>query len=79
MNIHYKETPYGFEWGAAKVERAFSDKNRGWVTLTIETPLYNNYKSLQIYVTKTGKIRISDTRGEWKSPNIPATCPADDK
>lgn len=67
--IHYKETPYGFEWGAATVERCFSDKKKGWVTLAIKTPKKLHKHGIQIYVTKTGKVRIHDARGEWIPPN----------
>lgn len=68
--MHYAETKFGFEWGAAKVTRCFSDAKKGWVTLLLETPKHQNGKhgELQIYVTKTGKVRISDSRGEWKAP-----------
>lgn len=62
MSEHYKETPYGFEWGAAKVERCFSDSKKGWVTLLVKTPKIQ----LQIYVTKTGKVRVHDATWEWK-------------
>jgi hypothetical protein len=65
--MHYKETKYGFEWGAAEVTRCFSDA-KGWVTLLLETPKHKGGKSLQIYVTKTGKVRIFSARGEWKAP-----------
>jgi len=51
---HYAETQHGFDWGAAKVTRCFSDKKKGWVTLRVETPR----DDIQIYVTKTGKIRV---------------------
>lgn len=64
MIIHYKETKYGFEWGAAKIERLFSDERKGWITLGVETPK----NEMQIYITKTGKIRIYDARGEWIAP-----------
>ena len=69
MSQHYSETKYGFEWGAAKVQRAFSDDKRGWVTLTLETPKHSGHAGLQIYVTRTGKVRIHDSRGEWSPPN----------
>lgn len=59
--IHYQETRYGFAWGAAKIERCFSDEKKGWVTLLLETPKH----TIQLYVTKTGKVRISDASGEW--------------
>lgn len=54
MNIHYKETQYGFEFGAAKVTRIHSDEKTGKVWMDIKTP--KSY--LQIYVTKTGKVRV---------------------
>jgi len=61
MSIHYVETLYGFEWGAAKVKRCCSDDKKGWALLLIETPK----TALQIYVTKTGKVRVTDGLGEW--------------
>lgn len=60
--IRYEETQYGFLWGAADVQRCFSDKKKGWVTLLVTTP----QTSIQIYVTRTGKIRIHDPLCEWK-------------
>lgn len=60
--VEYKELEYGFKYGAAKVTRLFSDEKKGWVTLGIETPK----ASVQIYVTKTGKIRVfTPGGGEW--------------
>jgi hypothetical protein len=62
--MRYEETRYGFNYGAADVERVASDEKKGWVALRIKTPR----KSLQIYVTKTGKVRVSDERTgkEWR-------------
>lgn len=57
---HFAETPYGFEWGSAKITRAFSDPRQGWVTICIDTPKVG----LQVYVTKTGKVRVHDKDGE---------------
>jgi len=62
--LPYSELAYGFRYGAAKVERLCSDEKKGWVTLGIETPK----QSIQVYVTKTGKIRIHDGDGEWSRP-----------
>lgn len=63
MSEYYQETKYGFDWGAAKVTRCFSDEKKGYVTLRIETPR----QDLQIYVTRTGKVRVHDKSGkEWK-------------
>ena len=64
---HYEETAYGFEFGSAIVSRQISDK-KGWVVLGLETPKYPAGKEIQIYVTKTGKVRIHDSRGEWSAP-----------
>ena len=54
--LHYKETKYGFEYGAAIVSRLISDDKKGWVTIGVST----KKQAIQIYVTKTGKIRIFD-------------------
>lgn len=59
----YKETKFGFEWGAAKIERLFSDEKKGWVTFEVKT----DKETLQVYITKTGKIRVNSGDGvEWK-------------
>lgn len=59
--IPFAELQYGFQYGSAKVTRLFSDEQKGWVAIGIQTP-----KSIiQVYVTKTGKIRIHDKDGEW--------------
>jgi hypothetical protein len=61
--IRYASSKYGFEWGAAKIERLFSDEKEGWVTLGLTAPK----TELQIYVTKTGKVRIHSADGrEWR-------------
>jgi hypothetical protein len=57
-------TDYGFSCGPVSVERGFSDDNKGWVTLLLQTKKHPNY--MQIYVTKTGKVRIYSVDGEWK-------------
>ena len=69
VGIDYAETQYGFEYGSVKVSRLFSDEEKGWVTLGIETPKYIGHDSLQVYVTKTGKVRIFDKHGEWTPSN----------
>jgi hypothetical protein len=62
--MYYRETQYGFEWGAANVQRCFSDDKKGWVAFLVRTPKHKN--GLQIYVTKTGKVRVFDGETEWK-------------
>ena len=66
--MHYKETAYGFEYGAAKIQRFHSDAKKGYVYIGLETPKYIGADRIQIYVTKTGKVRIHDSRGEWTAP-----------
>jgi len=56
------QTEYGFQWGEATVTRLFSDEQKGCVTIGVESPK----EKLQIYVTKTGKIRVHQADGtEW--------------
>ena len=69
--LHFEETPFGFEWGAAKIMRGFSDEKKGWVTLLIETPKHPGGDALQVYVTATGKVRVYDPQGsEWEPPKV---------
>lgn len=62
--IRYSETRYGFQYGDATVTRLFSDERKGWITIGLDT----QKSELQIYVTKTGKVRIHDKNGEWQPP-----------
>ena len=50
--IRYEETKWGFNYGAAEIERLLNDKGR--VVIGLRTPR----RSLQIQVTKTGLIRV---------------------
>ena len=59
MTIKTEVTQYGFNFGAAKVERIASDDKRQWVVIGVETPK----EILHIYVTKTGKVNIHDAAG----------------
>ena len=54
-------TQFGFQFGAALVERICEDKGRVWMRLS--TP---KEPDLQIHVTRTGKVRIFSENGEWK-------------
>lgn len=54
-------TPFGFDWGSAKVERWFKHKDS--VTVGIRTPK----DEIQIYITKTGKVRVWNKKGEMKN------------
>ncbi len=67
--MRYEETQYGFYWGAAELTRGFSDEKKGWVTMLLRTPKIAKNGGMQIYVTKTGKVRVFDARGEWTPPS----------
>ena len=62
--MKFANTQYGFDYGAASITRAMSDEKKGWVILIVDTPK----QSIQVYVTKTGKVRVHDTNGEWTKP-----------
>ena len=62
MTIHFAETKFGFDYGAAQVTRCMSDEKKGWVVIRVQTPK----QDVQIYVTKTGKIRVHTAGKEWK-------------
>jgi hypothetical protein len=64
----YKETQYGFEYGPAHIQREFSDTAKGCVILGLETRKYTGANSLQIFVTKSGKVWFHDAKGEWTPP-----------
>lgn len=57
---HYRETVYGFEYGAARISRHSSFK--GHVMLMIET----DRQCINIRVTPSGLIRIEQTKGKLK-------------
>ena len=57
-----KITEFGFDFGPVGVKRLCADDKKGWIVLGIKTAKAD----LQVYVTKTGKVRISDLKGEWK-------------
>jgi len=63
--MRFEQTQYGFTYGAAEIERACSDEKKGWVMLILRTKKYP--EGMQIYVTKTGKVRVfGKGQGEWK-------------
>jgi hypothetical protein len=67
--MHFAEDQYGFEWGSVKIQRICADEKKGWIVMSLETPKYQGVERIQIYVTKTGKVRIYDARGEWTPPS----------
>ena len=48
--IHYRETRFGFEYGAAAVERACS--HNGYVVILVKTP----HQWLEVQVTPAGRV-----------------------
>jgi hypothetical protein len=58
--IRCRLTPYGFQYGAAEVERLFSDKGR--VVIGIRTPR----QEMQIVVSRTGLIRVLNVKKAGK-------------
>ena len=64
-------TPYGFQFGAAKIECIFSDDKKHTATFGLYTPKHD---MIQIYVTKTGKVRIHDNNGEWTPQKKKLKC-----
>lgn len=66
--MHYQETQYGFEYGAAKIERLHSDEKTGAVVLGVKTPKGQYW---QIYVTKTGKVRVFAPGGKEMTTKTP--------
>jgi len=66
MIINYEETQYGFKYGSADVSRIACDEDKGWVVVGVKSPK----SEVQIYITKTGKIRVFDGNGsfEWIHP-----------
>lgn len=65
-----KTTQYGFDWGPVDVSRACSDEKKGWVLLLVKTKKHPH--GIQIYVTKSGKVRVHSDAGEWL-PNVEVT------
>ena len=48
------DTHYGFQYGSANVTRIYANEKTGAVSIMIKSPK----SEAQIYVTRTGKIRI---------------------
>lgn len=60
-------TQCGFVFGSADVKRICSCGRRGWILISISTPKHPDH-GIQVYVTKSGKVRITDNFGEWTAP-----------
>lgn len=58
-----KTIEFGFEFGPVEITRACADDKKGWVLLMLKTKKHPN--GIQVYVTKTGKVRVHSEKGEW--------------
>jgi hypothetical protein len=58
--VEVEELKFGFRWGAATITRICSDGRKRWVVFEITTPK----DSIQVYVTRTGKLRVFGKDGE---------------
>jgi len=66
--MHYRETTFGFEYGAAEVCRLWADERQGRVCIGLASTRYYTPNNIVIYVTRTGKVRIFSGGQEWKPP-----------
>ena len=61
--IPYAETRYGFKWGGGEFRRVCDRKSDG----STVTQLRTDRTALDIYVTRTGKVRVfTHDGGEWR-------------
>ncbi len=51
----FQNTPCGFKWGAAAIERLMRDDKAGWIVVELTT----QKATIEICVTRTGHIRLS--------------------
>ena len=52
--MEYNEDQYGFTWGPLTLHRICHDEKKGWCVLEANSKKH----TVQIYCTKTGKIRV---------------------
>lgn len=65
--MKYEETQYGFIYGPVQIERISSYDKEGCVTIGATTAK----SRVQIYVTRTGKVRIWKDGREMQIPTAP--------
>ena len=66
--MNYSETRYGFTYGPVTIERCISDEKKGCVVLRLQTDKHRYGNDIQIYATRTGKVRVYGKGGEWTKP-----------
>lgn len=57
--MKYQVTNHGVQFGPALVEALCSDDAKGWILLRLKT----GKTTIEVYVTKTGKIRFYQPNG----------------
>ena len=68
--MHPQRTPHGIEWGPAELDCGFSDDKKGWIVFILKTAKHP--RGIQVYVTKTGKVRVLSSGADWTPPAQPA-------
>ena len=67
---YFAETESGFKWGVTEIERSASLRSgtdKGTIVITCRTPK----AEVELYVTKTGKLRIFNPDGtEWYNSKL---------
>lgn len=58
VSVKGEQTSYGFTWGNLEVDRLMSDDKDGWVCLGLSS----DKRKLELYVTKTGKMRLYEVK-----------------
>ena len=74
-----EQTEYGFRYRSATISRCCSDAKQGWIILLLNTPKYQDGRGIQIYVTKSGKVRVygpdrDGKESEWTPASKCNTC-----
>ena len=68
--VLFAMTQFGFKFGNAEFTRICSDSKKKWIVVELKTSKYNRKGTkkspIQIYVTKTGKVRIFSGGKEWR-------------
>lgn len=57
----FKLTEFGFDWGPMKFTRIATNERQGWVLAEVKT----RKGVINILISKSGKIRVMDSKGEW--------------
>jgi hypothetical protein len=64
--MRQERTEHGFIFGDAEFSLCCSDEKKGWAIVLLETSKHKGHDRIQIYVTRTGKVRVFTKDGELK-------------